>query len=527
MQRELSGALPARGAPLPRRRRARSAAVRAGTLRAAPPVARRLFTGRTTRCCSSDGAATLFAVTVAELELDLEVFSGPVRPAADARPARGGRPARGRARRRRRHVPRLPRGARRARPRGRDRVPRADRRAAGAEVAPACCRARTRSCSTSSPARRPRSCSRGCSRRAATGAAAEHLAERLAGEHGHRFRSAPLPPFLRRADLERVRGRLRPGAAGRGDRRAAAHAARRSSLAPPHDPAGHASPSASRTCARLLRRGVAHLRRGRARRRPRDGRGDAVRAARALQAGRGRRGRRTSRSAPIDDRRGARGRRATEDARMSELARIARGAAVPVARARAARPTWPRPRGRGRRGRRGARGAARGIRARASAASCCASVAGGWTLVSAPDAEEAARRLLAKPRTPPLTPAQAETLAIVAYLQPVSRPEITRIRGVSADSAAGTLLERGLIEESGRSQFGAVALPHDAAVPEALRPRVARRPARSRSAWDPSPERGGRRCATPAQGRRRRALARRCRATSPRPMSARRPRLRG
>lgn len=83
-------------------------------------------------------------------------------------------------------------------------------------------------------------------------------------------------------------------------------------------------------------------------------------------------------------------------------------------------------------------------------------LAGGWTLSTAPDTEVAARRLLAKPRTPPLTPAQAETLAIVAYLQPVSRPEITRIRGVSADSASGTLLERGLIEESGRSQFGAV-----------------------------------------------------------------------
>ena len=82
-------------------------------------------------------------------------------------------------------------------------------------------------------------------------------------------------------------------------------------------------------------------------------------------------------------------------------------------------------------------------------------VAGGWTLSSAPETEAAARRLLAKPRTPPLTPAQAETLAIVAYLQPVSRPEMTRIRGVSADSAAGTLLERGLIEEGGRSQFGA------------------------------------------------------------------------
>ncbi|MDX6692168.1 MAG: segregation and condensation protein, partial [Solirubrobacteraceae bacterium] len=83
-------------------------------------------------------------------------------------------------------------------------------------------------------------------------------------------------------------------------------------------------------------------------------------------------------------------------------------------------------------------------------------VAGGLTLATDPVAEEASRRLLAKPRTPPLTPAQAETLAIVAYLQPVSRPEITRIRGVAADSATATLVERGFIEEAGRSQFGAI-----------------------------------------------------------------------
>jgi segregation and condensation protein B len=82
-------------------------------------------------------------------------------------------------------------------------------------------------------------------------------------------------------------------------------------------------------------------------------------------------------------------------------------------------------------------------------------VAGGFTLASDPEAEQAARRLLSKPRTPPLTQAQAETLAIVAYLQPVSRPEIARIRGVSSESAVQTLGERGLIEESGRSRFGA------------------------------------------------------------------------
>jgi segregation and condensation protein B len=83
-------------------------------------------------------------------------------------------------------------------------------------------------------------------------------------------------------------------------------------------------------------------------------------------------------------------------------------------------------------------------------------LAGGWTLASHPEAEEPARRLLARPRTPALTPAQAETLAIVAYLQPVSRPEVARIRGVASETATSALVERGLIEEGGRSQFGAV-----------------------------------------------------------------------
>jgi segregation and condensation protein B len=83
-------------------------------------------------------------------------------------------------------------------------------------------------------------------------------------------------------------------------------------------------------------------------------------------------------------------------------------------------------------------------------------VAGGCALAADPEAEPAARRLLAKPRTPPLTQAQAEVLAIVAYLQPVSRPEIARIRGVSSDSAVASLTERGMIEERGRTTFGAV-----------------------------------------------------------------------
>jgi segregation and condensation protein B len=83
-------------------------------------------------------------------------------------------------------------------------------------------------------------------------------------------------------------------------------------------------------------------------------------------------------------------------------------------------------------------------------------VAGGYALAAVPESEDAARRLLAKPRTHPLTQAQAEVLAIVAYLQPVSRPEVARIRGVSSDSAVASLTERGMIEERGRTQFGAV-----------------------------------------------------------------------
>ena len=114
-------------------------------------------------------------------------------------------------------------------------------------------------------------------------------------------------------------------------------------------------------------------------------------------------------------------------------------------------------------------------------------VAGGLALASHPDAEEAARRLLARPRTPALTPAQAETLAIVAYLQPVSRPEVARIRGVASESATTALVERGLIEEAGRSQFGAVLYRTTPLFlklfglesPEAL-PDIAQ--------WDPSPE---------------------------------------
>jgi len=117
-------------------------------------------------------------------------------------------------------------------------------------------------------------------------------------------------------------------------------------------------------------------------------------------------------------------------------------------------------------------------------------VAGGLALATDPVAEPAARRLLARPRTPPLTQAQAECLAIVAYLQPVSRPEVARIRGVASESAVGALLERGVIEEVGRSRFGAV-LYRTTALFERLFGLTGLDELPDAASFDPSPEEEG------------------------------------
>ena len=77
-------------------------------------------------------------------------------------------------------------------------------------------------------------------------------------------------------------------------------------------------------------------------------------------------------------------------------------------------------------------------------------VAGGWAFRSAREAAAACARLVDKPAQRNLSQAALETLAIVAYLGPCSRPDVARIRGVSADSAVANLVERGLISEAGR-----------------------------------------------------------------------------
>jgi segregation and condensation protein B len=77
-------------------------------------------------------------------------------------------------------------------------------------------------------------------------------------------------------------------------------------------------------------------------------------------------------------------------------------------------------------------------------------VAGGWAFRASREAAEACGRLFERPVERGLSGAGMETLAIVAYLGPCTRPDIARIRGVAADSVVAGLLERGLIAEAGR-----------------------------------------------------------------------------
>jgi segregation and condensation protein B len=79
-------------------------------------------------------------------------------------------------------------------------------------------------------------------------------------------------------------------------------------------------------------------------------------------------------------------------------------------------------------------------------------VAGGWAFRASREAAEACGRLFERPVERGLTAAALETLAVIAYLGPCSRPEIARLRGVAADSVVAGLVERGLIAEAGRDQ---------------------------------------------------------------------------
>src|SRR5665811_1574945 len=74
-----------------------------------------------------------------------------------------------------------------------------------------------------------------------------------------------------------------------------------------------------------------------------------------------------------------------------------------------------------------------------------AEIAGGYTFRTGDFAREAVERFCRRPIDYSLSPAAMETLSIVAYLQPITRPEIARIRGVGADTVVANLLDKGLV----------------------------------------------------------------------------------
>lgn len=82
-----------------------------------------------------------------------------------------------------------------------------------------------------------------------------------------------------------------------------------------------------------------------------------------------------------------------------------------------------------------------------------ACVAGVWQFVTQPDFSPWIRTLVGvKARPPRLSQAALETLAIIAYRQPVTRTEVEQVRGVNVDGTMQTILERGLVEQSGRAE---------------------------------------------------------------------------
>lgn len=73
-------------------------------------------------------------------------------------------------------------------------------------------------------------------------------------------------------------------------------------------------------------------------------------------------------------------------------------------------------------------------------------------LVTAPEVGAYVRRFLGARSEQRLSPAALETLAIIAYQQPITRPALEAVRGVNCDHAIATLRARGLIEEVGRAE---------------------------------------------------------------------------
>ncbi|RPF28199.1 SMC-Scp complex subunit ScpB [Georgenia muralis] len=85
-------------------------------------------------------------------------------------------------------------------------------------------------------------------------------------------------------------------------------------------------------------------------------------------------------------------------------------------------------------------------------------LAGGWRIYSAPPHADVVGKFVLEGQTARLTQASLETLAVIAYRQPVARGRIAAIRGVNVDGVVRTLLTRGLIEEAGPDTEGGAML---------------------------------------------------------------------
>ena len=79
--------------------------------------------------------------------------------------------------------------------------------------------------------------------------------------------------------------------------------------------------------------------------------------------------------------------------------------------------------------------------------------AGGWQLTSDPKYAQWVRALFPAPKAAKLTSPALETLAIIAYRQPITRADVEAVRGVTIDSVLQTLMERGLVKISGRAEI--------------------------------------------------------------------------
>jgi segregation and condensation protein B len=79
--------------------------------------------------------------------------------------------------------------------------------------------------------------------------------------------------------------------------------------------------------------------------------------------------------------------------------------------------------------------------------------AGGWQLVSHPDCAHWVHQLFPGPKPARLSPPALETLAIIAYRQPITRADVEAVRGVTVEGVLQNLMERGLVKISGRAEL--------------------------------------------------------------------------